>query len=244
MEYYDSKCFQELKAWQTSMQKRPGILDRLSKALQNRINRVIPERLHKIITVAIKKMVQTVMFGAKFITTKPISGLSLNEREQFIDIKAENYKKTAATEGFITGAGGILLGIADFPILITIKIKFLFDVAAIYGYNVKDYRERLYLLYVFQIAFSSQKRRQEIYNILSNWKDFYQNLPTESKEFDWRTFQQEYRDYLDIAKLAQLIPIIGAPIGAYTNYKLMNQLTITAKNAYRMRYFEQQLIGN
>ncbi len=44
------------------------------------------------------------------------------------------------------------------------------------------------------------------------------------QEFDWRNFQQEYRDYLDIAKMAQLIPVIGAPVGApvgaFVNYRL------------------------
>ena len=32
--------------------------------------------------------------------------------------------KIAAAEGAGTGAGGILLGLADFPLLLTIKIKF------------------------------------------------------------------------------------------------------------------------
>jgi len=56
--------------------------------------------------------------------------------------------------------------------------------------------------------------------------------------FDWRTFQQEYRDYIDIAKMAQLIPGIGAVVGVVVNYKLIKQLGNTAINAYRMRLYE------
>ncbi|MGI8581540.1 MAG: EcsC family protein, partial [Chitinophagaceae bacterium] len=52
---------------------------------------------------------------------------------------------------------------------------------------------------------------------------------------DWRTFQQEYRDYIDLAKMAQLIPVIGAPVGVVVNYRLIKKLGITAMNAYRMR---------
>jgi hypothetical protein len=54
-------------------------------------------------------------------------------------------------------------------------------------------------------------------------------------QFDWRNFQQEYRDYIDIAKLFQLVPGIGAPIGAIVNFRLTRKLGRTAKNAFRMR---------
>ena len=52
-----------------------------------------------------------------------------------------------------TGAGGILLGLADFPLLLGIKIKFLFDAATLYGFDTSDKEERLFILHVFQLAF-------------------------------------------------------------------------------------------
>ena len=168
--------------------------------------------------------------------------MSLLERERLIKSKTENYRNVATTEGVITGAGGILLGLADFPILLGIKIKLLFEIAAIYGHDVKDYRERIYILYLFQIAFSSQKRRQEIYKKLDTWEEYSAHLPEKVEEFDWRSFQQEYRDYIDLAKLAQLIPVIGAAVGGIANYKLINHLSETAKNGYRMRYFRKKMI--
>ena len=54
---------------------------------------------------------------------------------------------------------------------------------------------------------------------------------------DWRKFQQEYRDYIDLAKMAQMIPLIGAPVGAVVNYRLLDKLGETAIEAYRMRWF-------
>ena len=66
-------------------------------------------------------------------------------------------------------------------------------------------------------------------------------LPDYINQFDWRPFQQEYRDYIDLAKMAQLIPGIGAVVGVVVNYKLINQLGQTAMNAYRMRLFPAQL---
>src|SRR5690606_7050864 len=146
--------------------------------------------------------------------------------------------KTASLEGAITGAGGMLMGIADFPALLAIKMKMLFDVAATYGYDVRQYKERLFLLTVFQLAFSSHKHRAEVYHRLVNWDAYAAGLPDHIDSFDWRTFQLEYRDYIDLAKMAQLVPVIGAAVGAVVNYRLLQQLGSTAMNSYRMRMLE------
>ena len=63
--------------------------------------------------------------------------------------------------------------------------------------------------------------------------------PPQKDDFDWRKFQLEYRDFIDLAKMAQLIPIIGAGVGAIANYKLVQLLGTTAMNCYRMRYFDK-----
>ena len=239
MTNYEHKALLELKDWQRRMMKEPSLFDSISKGVQNRINNLIPEKAHKVITMSIQKMVQSVLFGAKYITSKPLHDSNLELRETFIKRKIESYRNTAVTEGAVTGAGGILLGLADFPILLTIKIKLLFELASLYGYNVKDYKERLFILYVFQLAFSSQKRRNEIYTRIADWDNYIKSLPPDAEQFDWRTFQQEYRDYIDLAKLAQLVPVIGAAVGAIANYKLVNLLGEMAMNSYRMRIFSE-----
>ncbi|ETZ19825.1 EcsC family protein [Pedobacter sp. V48] len=65
-------------------------------------------------------------------------------------------------------------------------------------------------------------------------------LPESSDNFDWKTFQQEYRDYIDIAKLAQLLPVVGAAVGAVANYQLIKKLGKTATQAYRMRLIKKE----
>ena len=145
------------------------------------------------------------------------------------------YRKTAAVEGGITGAGGILLGLADFPLLIGIKLKLLFDIAALYGFNVYDYRERVYILHIFELAFSSDVHRKNVYLKMIDWETKRNSFPEDINQFDWRSFQQEYRDYIDLAKMAQLVPIIGAPVGVIVNNSLIKKLGRTAMNAYRMR---------
>ncbi len=160
--------------------------------------------------------------------------------EKFLAKKSIDFYRNAATaSGAGTGASGFIVGLADFPILLSLKVKFLFELASIYGFDVRDYKERLYILYVFQLAFSSDKRRIEIYDQISNWDNYVKDLPTDVDSFDWKTFQQEYRDYIDLAKMLQLVPGIGLVVGAYANYKLMNKLYTTAINAYRLRVFKK-----
>ena len=245
MTAYEEKAYLLLNDWRQKMQKKPSLTNRIAKRIQNKINNIIPEKVHKIITVTIEKMVKAVLFGARYTTTgKLANDASFQLRESYIKQQINIYQKTATIEGAITGAGGILMGFAEFPILIGIKMKLLFNIAALYGFNVKDYKERLYILYIFQLTYSSQQRRNDIYDLLQNWEGYSILLPANADEFDWRTLQQEYRDYIDIAKMAQLIPVIGAAVGAIANYHLIAQLGETAMNCYRMRILDPGKIGN
>ncbi len=236
---YEQAMMRDLQVWQRKMMRKPGVFNRLSKTLQDKINSWIPEKVHQAITVTIKQMIRGVLFGAKW-TTRDKKTLSLEEADVAVEEKIKIYRNTAAAEGAITGAGGLLLGLADFPILIAIKIKLLFEIASVYGYSVNDYKERVYILHIFQLAFSSAKHRKNVFMTMKNWDEKSKSLPEDINQFEWRSFQQEYRDYIDLAKLAQLIPVIGAPVGAVVNYRLIRKLGLTAKMAYRMRWAEAQ----
>ncbi len=242
MNDYQKQIGAELSVWQKQMLQRPSLVNRLSKALQVKVNTWIPEKVHQAITATIKQMIRGVLFGATHTAAKPLSGQSFQESEAAILQKIETYRNTAALEGGITGAGGILLGFADFPILIGIKLKLLFDISSMYGFNVKDYKERVYLLHIFELAFSSHEHRRNIYLKMVDWDQKSKDLPEDINQFDWRNFQQEYRDYIDLAKMAQLIPIIGAPVGFLVNASLIRKLGQTAMNAYRMRLLKNDVI--
>jgi hypothetical protein len=234
---YEDYAHKELMQWQKKMMRRPSLMNHLSKRLQVKMNNLLPEKVHVAITSAIKQMIRAVLFGAKQINRKPSLMLSLQKTEQEVEKLIENYKKTAALEGGLTGAGGFFLGLADFPILLTIKLKMLFDIASLYGFDVQDYKERVYLLHIFELAFSSQEHRRAIFQKIVNWEETKHLLPDDIHQFDWRNFQQEYRDYIDLAKMAQLVPGIGAVVGVVVNYRLLKQLGHTAMNAYRLRVF-------
>lgn len=232
---YEKNARKELARWKKKMKKRPSLFNKLSRDLQLRTNKLIPEKVHQVLTVALEKMVMAVLAGSGFINPKPLHSNDLQERELVAQQKIKVYSNTASAEGAITGAGGFLLGLADFPLWLTVKIKMLFELAAVYGHDVNDFKERLYILHIFQLTFSSQKGRQKTFHIMEDWNKYRSTLPTSMEEFDWRNFQQEYRDYIDLAKLLQLVPGIGAVVGAFVNHRLTRILGKNAMQAYRMR---------
>jgi len=236
---YEELVFQELVLWKKKMNKEPSSTGGIIKTIQEKTNSLIPDKINNLITDVIKNMVKGVLTGSEFTTRKPPAKGNLENREGLVKERLSFYKKSAVVSGAGTGAAGFLVGLADFPILLSLKIKFLFDTASLFGFDVGDYKERLYILYIFKLAFSSEEKRKEVFSQLVNWDTYVKQIPSDINLFDWRTFEQEYRDYIDLSKMLQVVPGIGAVVGAYANYKLMDKLGITAINAYRLRVFKR-----
>lgn len=229
---HETRARAELAAWREAMVKPPSALQLAAKGLQTRINNLIPEKIHQAISKVIEQVTRGILVGSDFVTPPPRAGLTLAQREALVRKAIDGYRNVATVEGGVAGAGGFLLAAADFPALIAIKIKLLFEIAALYGHDGQAWRERLYILSIFQLAFSSPDHRRDVFERMTG-----ADQPATPAEFDWRRFQQEYRDYIDLAKLAQLLPVVGAPIGAFVNFRLIEQLGTTAMNAYRLRWF-------
>lgn len=229
---YEQRVIGELRAWKRKLGRRSGMINRLSKKTQTKVNSLIPLKVHRVITESIKGMVKATLLGSNITTNKrQAAGMSLYDRDELLKVKLSNFRKTAVVEGAGTGAGGIFLGIADFPLLLSIKMKFLFEAAAVYGFDTNEYKERLFILHVFQLAFSSDIKRKETFRIIEKWDE----KKYEITDMDWQVFQQEYRDYIDLVKMFQLVPGFGAVVGAFANYNLLDHLGETAMNAYRLR---------
>lgn len=236
---HEARARAEAEAWRRRQLRRPGLWDLTTRAAQDRINRIIPERVHRVVTAAVERMTRGIMTGADWTTAKPLPHGSLRKREELIQTRLDFYRTTASVEGGVAGAGGFLLAAADFPALLAIKVKLLFEIGALYGHSGRSLSERLFLLRIFQLAFSSAKHRPEALAALEAAAKGL-DQPERIQDFDWRKFQLEYRDYIDVAKMAQLIPIIGAPVGAVVNWRLTTRLATTAMNAYRLRWFEEE----
>ena len=246
MDIFQQYLLKTLATWEAKMMRKPNLWERMTRSTQARMNKIIPEKIHQILTRIIREMIKAVLTGAKYTTRKPLLGVDLRTREEKITRIVSTYKNTASVEGGLVGTGGFLAGLADFPLLISIKMKMLYEMAATYGFDLNDFKERIFLLHVFELAFSSAAHRREVFQKIKYWDTFQQEVSNDLNDFDWKTFQQEYRDYIDLAKLLQMVPLIGAPVGFVVNRNLSGKLANTAQNAYRMRimYDRQRLIEN
>ncbi|WP_100398207.1 EcsC family protein [Bacillus sp. FJAT-44742] len=236
---YEQRAHDELESWLRKVKKPSSMSKKLTKTMQMKMNSYIPKKVHDSIGEAVRHMVNTALAGTEYGKKQEvILHASLEERERKLEETIAAYRRTAAAEGAGTGAGGILLGMADFPLLLGIKMRFLFSAAAIYGFDTSDYRERLYILHLFQTAFSSERKRLEVVDRLENWGEYIKDKPKElslNDEVNWTEFQLEYRDFIDLPKTLQLIPGFGAIVGAAANYHFLDVLAETAKNGYRLR---------
>ncbi|MDR1640082.1 MAG: EcsC family protein [Clostridiales bacterium] len=233
MNEYFTEIARELEAWSAKIEKGEGVLSRFSKGAQAQMRKLMPQKIQDAITAAMKQFISAVMYGSGYVSDFPDSSLSLAESDYVASKRFSAYKKAALGEGAAAGAGGFVGGLADLPALLGIKIKFLFDCASVYGYDTSDPRERVFMLLIFQLAFSGHDHRLKAYRAIKDWDmDSQVNI-------DWEKLQVEYRDYLDIAKLVQLVPVIGAPVGAIANWTLMEQLKENAVNSYRMRRLKE-----
>ena len=232
----------ELVLWQQEMRKSPSLANQVVKGMQVRINNLIPDKVHRVFTKAIKEVTRAVLFGAEYTTTTNQNIEDLLNAEIKAKERIRFYSSSASAEGAITGFGGIIWGFADFPLWLSLKMKMLFEIASIYGMDVSDLNERIYILHIFEITFSSQKNRNRVFKVMQHW-DEKKRVHEDIHQFDWRRFQLEYRDHIDLAKLLQLIPGFGAIIGAYVNLNLTKKLGKYAINGYRMRLLDKPTIS-
>lgn len=228
----------EVAAWRARVLEAPGLWDRTTRGAQDRINRMIPERVHAVITAGVEAMTRGILSGSELLKAQPMIDGGLAARELKARSAITAHRNTASVEGGVAGAGGFVLAAVDFPALMAIKVRMLGEIVAAYGWGGGSVRERLFVLHIFHLAFASARRRPEALAELERWIAGIEQ-PEAIADYDWRRFQIEYRDFIDLAKMAQLIPVVGAPIGAAVNWRLVERLGETAIMACRMRWLAE-----
>lgn len=243
---YKRKIQREMADWEHKMFKPPGWLEKTSKTIGSRINHLIPPKVHSIMTTTIRSIVRTALFGAEYTPSRKVEHtLELEAADQEAKELFALYQKIAVAEGAGTGAGGIMLSMVDFPALIAIKMKFLFELAHVYGYDTKHFSERVFILKVFQMAFSGPENRAKLLHSIKHWhmeKEQWLSDADYAQHMDWETFQIEYRDAMDFRKMLQMVPGIGAIAGAWANYTILDELHEFSMNAYRLRRLHDDFV--
>ncbi len=236
MNLYEMQVEKELRKWQTEIYKPTSVIEKSADVIQKTGRKLVPKKVNQTVTEVIKNVTKTIMLGSQLTTiTDDTTNMSLAEREYMVLHAFDGYYKTALAQGFGFGAGGVILGMADLPVLMGIKIKFMFDGAKLYGFDPELREERLFILHIFQLAFSGKDFRQQTFEKMKGW-DHHSH-----EGVDWEALPLEYRDYIDFAKLLQLLPLVGSVAGLRANHKLMLRLRENLMNAYRLRLKEREL---
>ncbi|WP_279286977.1 EcsC family protein [Heliobacterium chlorum] len=231
--------------WDREMlKKKTGLLDRMARQMQKKIDNIIPEKVHAAVATALEVAVKAFMAG---VTLLPEPSEPRPATLQLMDEQAsaiiQKYKKVAAIEGAGTGMGGILLAAIDFPALIAIKIKMLQEMAWVYGFDFRRPTERYYLIHLFLLAFASGEAQQRIYRKVRHWDRLpVKARPSADLDFNWREFYTEYREGIETKKTLGFIPVIGMPVSAWANFSLTGNLGDVAQNAFRLRYLQSLCI--
>ncbi|MCL6459671.1 MAG: EcsC family protein [Gorillibacterium sp.] len=240
---YVEKIGPKIAEWEQKMFRKPGLLEKTSKKLNKQMNRLIPDKLQTVITATVKGLVKATLFEADYTPKRKVEDkLTLEEADEMARELLGTYRRIAAVEGAATGAGGFMLNMADFPVLLAIQMKYLFELAHVYGYDTSSFSERVFVLSVFQLAFSGTDRRKQHYEHIRNWQAYKPQWITEGDyhlNLDWETFQQDYRDSIDFRKMLQMVPGIGAVAGTWANYTILDELGETGMNCYRIRRMQE-----
>ena len=182
------------------------------------------------------------------IETESVADLRKQQLEQ-LDPLARSYitenALMAAVEGGGAGLGGAVLIAADIPLLFTINFRLIQQIAAAYGFVLRGPTYRPLVLAVFNVAASDARdaRADALREISVAAAAFASGL--EYKGRISGTFQDQNRHIpREIAKnivgrkIAQMIPLAGAAVGAGVNYWFTSQTAEAAYMLFRALFVE------
>lgn len=230
---YQTQVKRELALWEKKMLKDMGVIEGFSRDIQKKIDSYIPLKIHTSISKTMEVAIKSILGGInlipvdkKMLTQFRLKTLAQTDRE--VDKIISRYKKLATATGAGTGIGGLLSLAVDYPALISLELKMLQEIARSFGYDIREKKERIYLLKVFILAFSGDRCKKRTYLEVINYENNFSDV-------DWQELYHEYKEKVDFKKMLQIIPGFGALIGAWANYGLIEELGETARNCYRLR---------
>jgi uncharacterized protein (DUF697 family) len=161
----------------------------------------------------------------------------------------------AAVEGCGTGAAGLFGLAADVPALFTIVIRLIQEIGTCYGYDMTKPEEQEYVLHLLRAgsagdikakveALIALKQIEEIL-IKVTWKKMAQELAAKrlgqlSLLAALREFAKSLGINLTKRKALQMVPVIGAIVGASFNATYANDIGKAAFMSFRRRFIAEK----
>jgi uncharacterized protein (DUF697 family) len=153
----------------------------------------------------------------------------------------------AAVEGGGTGLGGAVLIAADIPLLFGINLRLIQQIGAAYGFDVSGPAHGPLVLSIFNVAASGSResKNASLREItvaaaaLAHSSDYKGRVSGTFRDQN-RHLPREIAKNIGGRKIAQMIPIAGAAIGAGINYWFTTETAETAFMLFRALYIERK----
>ena len=166
----------------------------------------------------------------------------------------------AAAEGGAAGAAGIFGLAADIPALFTLVIRLIQQISVCYGYDPTKPEERDYVIHILRTgAAGDVKAKLEALMFLKQLEQILLKVSWKKMSAEFaakqisqlsllaaaRQFAKSLGINLTKRKALQMVPIIGAIVGASFNATFANDIGRTAFMSYRRRWIaEHESPGN
>jgi len=166
----------------------------------------------------------------------------------------------ASLEGGTLGAGGLTTLVLDIPALFSLSLRLIQEIAVCYGYDIDTEEEKEYIMQILRVGSTCDvkakmefiicmKQIEELL-IKVTWKKMSASLVKQeisklSLLAALRTFAKSLGIQITKRKALQMIPMVGAIVGASFNYAFMNDVGKAAHMSYRRRkIFELEKHGS
>lgn len=248
------------KKEQRILNKKPSkLVEEKITPFKNKIESKIPDKVKDTMDIAFYKGFQLVFEkGTKYIEktyNKEEINIEHDVNDYYIDrntskksIKTmdKNQKKSrvfnksiATLEG--AGMGLLGMGLPDIPVLISIILKTIYEIALSYGFDYESDEEKIYILNIISAAVTKEEI-QGTYNIKVDeiaYKIDSNNIINEDLDEEMKEASNNLFKGMVTSKFIQGIPIIGV-VGCLTNYKVVNKIGKYSSLKYKKRYLNKK----
>ncbi|WP_432358737.1 EcsC family protein [Sporosarcina sp. UB5] len=218
-----------------------------------------PDFIQKKISVLLDELGQYIQTGGRYLSSvknipnyypnlhvrdlDDVRILPVSTMDSAVEKITNNRKRIATFQGATTGIGGLFTLTIDIPLLLSLQLKTLQDMAICYGYNPNEKEERLFVVKCLQFVSSDIVGKQAILAQLSQFDgpDESSRREVMSELQGWREVVFSFRDQIGWKKLFQMIPIAGLVFGAFINRSAVNDIAEAGKMLYRKRRIIERL---
>ena len=232
---YIEKQLIEISKWE---QQKPSVvntgMNKIFSPMSKFTRKVIPE------VVVEKAIYHAHDIGQKLASKNDIlknAGVDTIEELRHKDLALSDKLASNVHEGFATGLGGTATMVADVGAVIVLAFRTIHKIAMCYGYEVKSAEDKEFVLNILSVSGANDmKEKKEA--LLALKSDFLQKKIIE--EVLMSNLVKKVAKQLGInltkRKLMQIMPIIGAGIGAAVNVSYINDIAWTARRSYQLKW--------